>query len=161
VKTQDTITFREVQKIPIWVSVIVSSPVAIIGIVQLFSDCIGIETFLYTAIVCLLLAVFLLLFRLDTVVSSQQFAYRLYPLQLKFRQVSVSDVKQIRIRRYRPIAEYGGWGIRFGRSGSAVNLKGDTGVQIIFNNGKKLLVGTSKPGPLEDALAVAGFTLSP
>ncbi|MFM7078548.1 MAG: hypothetical protein ACKOYC_02030 [Bacteroidota bacterium] len=80
---------------------------------------------------------------------------------MKFRLVSMSDVERIWIRQYRPISEYGGWGIRYGSSGFAVNLKGSYGIQIAFKSGKKILIGTSQPARMNEALTKAGFTLSP
>ena len=58
-------------------------------------------------------------------------------------------------RRYRPILEYGGWGIRFGRSGKAYNVYGNRGVQLEFASGKKLLIGSQRPEALALAIAAA------
>ena len=153
--------FKEVQKIPRWIALIVSAPVIILISVPLFSGSSGYEISIEIVGSCLLLSFLLLLFRLETIVRPGKITYRLYPLQLKFRHVFVEDVERVWIREYRPLSEYGGWGIRCGNSGTAVNLKGKTGVQFVFRNGKKFLLGTSQPKPIKDALAAAGFTLSP
>ncbi|MHC4187375.1 MAG: hypothetical protein ACYSRQ_04200 [Planctomycetota bacterium] len=64
------------------------------------------------------------------------------------------DLKECYIRTYRPIKEYGGWGIRygFGESGKAYNVKGNQGLQLVFENGKRLLIGTQKPKRLLEAV---------
>jgi hypothetical protein len=54
---------------------------------------------------------------------------------------------------YRPIAEYGGWGIRRGRKGKAYTVSGNRGVRLVFTNGKGLLLGSQKPTELAGAIA--------
>jgi hypothetical protein len=84
-------------------------------------------------------------------------SYRLYPFQIGFCEVRLTDVSRISIRKYRPLSEFGGWGIRYGRSGAAVNLRGNIGIQVEFRNGKKLLIGTSQEDLMRRALINAGF----
>jgi hypothetical protein len=47
--------------------------------------------------------------------------------------------------KYRPILEYGGWGIRMGKNGKAYTVSGDRGVRFVFTDKKKLLIGTQNP----------------
>jgi TATA-box binding protein (TBP) (component of TFIID and TFIIIB) len=49
--------------------------------------------------------------------------------------------------------EYGGWGIRCGWHGKKVyNISGNRGVQLVFKNGKRLLIGSQKPDDFANAL---------
>ncbi|MCX7920243.1 MAG: DUF6141 family protein [bacterium] len=61
------------------------------------------------------------------------------------RKILFTDIKHYEARTYRPIAEYGGWGIRFGWNGTAYNVSGNRGVQLILKNGKRILIGSQKP----------------
>ena len=61
-----------------------------------------------------------------------------------------------RVREYRPIREYGGWGVRFNRSGRAYTVSGNLGVQLELSNGKGLLIGTQDPDKLLIAIGTAG-----
>ncbi len=61
-----------------------------------------------------------------------------------------------RVREYRPIREYGGWGICFNRSGRAYTVSGNLGVQLELSNGKGLLIGTQDPDKLLIAIGTAG-----
>ena len=57
---------------------------------------------------------------------------------------------------YRPIREYGGWGIRgFGKR-RALNMRGDRGVLLIRKDGSTMLIGSQKPRELLAALGQAG-----
>ena len=58
-------------------------------------------------------------------------------------------------RRYRPIGEFGGWGIRGFRSRRALNMRGDLGVEIRWHRAGvtgTVLVGSQRPSELEHAL---------
>jgi hypothetical protein len=92
--------------------------------------------------------------RLITVVDNQAIQVRFPPFFLKARVFSADTIKEYRIRKYKPILEYGGWGIRFGlgRKGKAYNVKGNTGLQLVFKDDKHLLIGTQRSDALYRAM---------
>ena len=58
-------------------------------------------------------------------------------------------------RRYRPLGEFGGWGIRGFGTRRALNMRGNEGVQIAYlRDGRDatVLVGSQRPQELEHAL---------
>jgi len=57
-------------------------------------------------------------------------------------------------RTCRPIREYGGWGIRYGRTGKAYSVSGDRGVQIELSNGSRLFIGSQRAEELWRAIQV-------
>ena len=58
------------------------------------------------------------------------------------------NIESCKVRTYKPIREYGGWGIRYGLAGKAYNVSGNRGVQLRLENGKGLLIGSQKPEEL-------------
>lgn len=90
--------------------------------------------------------VLFLLIKLDTRVDETGVYYRFFPIHLKTRQKLWSEIDRAYIRKYRPIMEYGGWGLRVGPygKGGALNISGNIGLQIEYKNGQKLLLGTGK-----------------
>ena len=62
--------------------------------------------------------------------------------------IPFNKIKDYKIREYRPIIDYGGWGIRFNKCGKAYTVSGKIGLQIELSNGKKILIGTQKPDAL-------------
>lgn len=88
--------------------------------------------------------------RLKTKVDENGIYYRFFPFHLKTRFKSWEDIEYAYVRKYSPLGEYGGWGIRltFG-NGLALNVSGNMGLQIKYKNGKKLLIGTNKATELE------------
>ncbi len=96
----------------------------------------------------------LLLSNLETKISTDGIAVRFFPLHFKFRQFSWDQLASAHVRQYSPLAEYGGWGLRYSISGhgKAYNISGKQGLQLEFTNGKKLLIGTKKAAELEQVL---------
>jgi hypothetical protein len=91
---------------------------------------------------------------LITEVTAREVRIRYIPFHLKPRTFPLSDIESAVARKYRPIAEYGGWGIRgsFGR-GMAYNVKGNFGVQLVMKNGRRLLIGSQQPAELAAAIS--------
>ena len=66
--------------------------------------------------------------------------------------IPFSEIIKYEIRQYRPIIEYGGWGIRFNRSGKAYTVSGNIGIQIQLSAGKGILIGTQQPNEFLQAM---------
>ena len=92
---------------------------------------------------------FVLSLTLHTRIDRHSIVYRFAPIHRKERLIKWEAVKKIYVRKYKPIAEYGGWGFRLGRSGRAFNTSGNMGLQLVLNDGKKILIGTQEPEELK------------
>jgi hypothetical protein len=69
------------------------------------------------------------------------------------RVVAVDEIRRIEVVSYRPIAEYGGWGIRSGPDGERVlTARGNRGVRLELVDGSRLLIGSQRPEALATAL---------
>lgn len=89
--------------------------------------------------------------KLYTEISSKWIAVRFFPLQ-KLKVYTWDDLEKVYVRQYKPILEYGGWGLRGMGSNRALNVSGNWGMQLVFKNGKKLLIGTKNPAEIENVL---------
>jgi hypothetical protein len=86
---------------------------------------------------------------LEVAISEQGIMYRFYPLQLKHRNIHWEEVDKAFVREYKPVKEFGGWGMRFSRNGRALNVSGNVGLQIVYKSGRRMLIGTNKRDELE------------
>lgn len=93
--------------------------------------------------------------RLNTEVREDGIYARFVPFHLRWRRFAFSDLKTIEARKYSPIMDYGGWGIRWSFAGTAYNVKGNMGIQLVLNNGKRVLIGTQQPDAFMAAIAHA------
>ena len=80
---------------------------------------------------------------------------RFFPFHLKPVQIPLHLVRDFEKVTYNPIAEYGGWGIRWTFSGKAYNTSGNKGVKLYFYNRKSLLIGSQRPNELFEAILKA------
>jgi hypothetical protein len=62
------------------------------------------------------------------------------------------EIVSCAVRTYRPLREYGGWGVRYGRTGKAYNVSGNRGVQLKLSSGKGLLIGSQRAEELAQAI---------
>ncbi len=93
------------------------------------------------------LPAFLLLAKLSVTVEDDAIHIRWFPFA--WRTVHFADIESAQARTYRPLLEYGGWGVRWspGR-GMAWNASGDRGVQLTLTSGKQLLIGSQRADEL-------------
>ena len=88
--------------------------------------------------------------KLITIVDANGISIRFFPLTSK--HISFENIASCEARTYRPIREFGGWGIRFSRKGMAYNVSGNQGVQLELKQGKPVLIGSQLPQQLADAI---------
>lgn len=88
--------------------------------------------------------------RLDTTINEEGIFFRFYPFQ-KGKFIPWTAIEKAYVRKYNPISEYGGWGLRTGwskKTGGAYNTAGDMGLQLEYKDGKRFLLGTQRADEL-------------
>ncbi|MFA5396534.1 MAG: DUF6141 family protein [Methanogenium sp.] len=98
--------------------------------------------------------VFFLILRLEVRVGSGCLSYRVYPMHLRFRNVGCYKITSAEVVLYRPLRDYGGWGIRRGKQGSAYTVFGNCGVCIALSDGPSFLIGSQRADEFYAALSV-------
>ena len=108
--------------------------------------------------ILLLLTTLIAFLRLDTAIQKDGVCYRFLPFQRTFKKITWDRISASYVRGYHPMTEYGGWGLRIGifERGQAFNVSGKKGLQLVYDNGKKFLLGTQKPGEMETVLKQLG-----
>lgn len=89
---------------------------------------------------------------LTTEVCADGLRLRFFPFHLSFRRIRLDDVARCDAVTYRPILQYGGWGIRWTWKGRAYNVSGNRGVRIDYADGTHLLIGSQRPDELAHAI---------
>jgi hypothetical protein len=98
----------------------------------------------------------LLILRLTVTVADGGIHIRYYPFVN--RTIPFSDIHFFRARRYRPVREFGGWGIRTGLGKkSAYNASGDHGVELYLKDMKSIMLGSHRHEELAAAIRADGF----
>ena len=69
------------------------------------------------------------------------------------RIVPIDSIRSVEVVTYRPIRDYGFWGIRSGSDGErALIARGNRGVRLELLDGSKLLIGSQRPEVLAAAI---------
>jgi len=102
-------------------------------------------------VVVVLVAALISLSHLDVDVTDQgvSIAFRyLWPT----RRIRFAEIIGLEVRRYNPLLEYGGWGVRLGPRGWGYMTTGNEGVQLRLRKGMPVLIGSARPRELEAAI---------
>lgn len=90
--------------------------------------------------------------RLKVEIKTDGFWFSFPPLARKWKCIKKEEIESFKIRTYRPISEYGGWGIKGSSKNKAYNVSGNTGLQLYLKNGSKILFGTQQSAAIEYAM---------
>lgn len=72
------------------------------------------------------------------------------------RTIPLTDIVACRARRYKPLQEYGGWGIKgWSKAKIAYNISGDQGVELDLTSGQQVMLGSQDIDGLAAAIAAA------
>ncbi len=154
---QTEILYSESQK------VFDASPFIILGLVNLLFIALLIKGFknknrtqlagtFFGFLVVIAVTLLTLNLKLCTEIKKDGVYVKLFPLQLKQAHYNWSDISKAYVRTYKPVAEYGGWGLKGSEHNSAISVSGNVGLQLIFKNGDKLLIGTNHAQKLSQTL---------
>ena len=97
--------------------------------------------------ICLGATLPIFFFKLITRIDEKGIHYRFFPFHRREKIILWTEIQSAHVRKYDAISEYGGWGLKggFGKKyGTAINTKGNIGIQLVLTNSKKLLIGTQK-----------------
>ncbi|WP_152041910.1 hypothetical protein [Salinigranum salinum] len=83
--------------------------------------------------------------RLETEVRADGIYLKMWPLHRSFRRVQWTEIERYEPEEYRPIREFGGWGIRWAPGKIAYNVHGNQGIRILRTNGRVVLIGSQHP----------------
>ncbi|MEW6553483.1 MAG: DUF6141 family protein [Actinomycetota bacterium] len=81
--------------------------------------------------------------------------YRYHPFHRRTYRIAWQEITSAEARSYRPIAEYGGWGLRRAwrkDGGMAYNVYGNRGLQLVLTDGKRVLFGSQRADELAAAV---------
>ncbi|HMT52183.1 MAG TPA: hypothetical protein PKD16_06225 [Saprospiraceae bacterium] len=99
-----------------------------------------------------MLCLLLFALRLHTVVTDKTIRFKMFPFHWSWQEIAWHDVASSEIRSYKPWSEYGGWGLRRGKSGKAYTISGKTGLQLTMKTGEKILIGTNQSEALKKVI---------
>ncbi len=83
--------------------------------------------------------------QLETRIDSEGIRVKFSPLGFSEKFFPWKEIQDIYVRKYGPVTEYGGWGVRSLGKRKAYNVSGNLGIQIVTRDKIRFLIGTQKP----------------
>ena len=90
--------------------------------------------------------------KMDTAIRQDGVYIKFKPFHRKWVILPFKTITSAAPVTYRPIRDYGGWGIRYGSKGKAYNVSGAQGVLLEVTQSKPILIGSQKPQDLFTAI---------
>lgn len=162
----DSVLFHEKQYFrKLWIILIVFGVASLmwVGFVQQiilgqpFGDNPGPDWFviLFTLLFGIGLPLLWLFMRLEVRVRPDEVDIHFWPFLR--RRIPVAAIESVEARTYKPIREYGGWGIRWGLGkGIAYSVSGNRGVQLAVTQGRSpVMIGSRRADKLAAAIEKA------
>lgn len=97
----------------------------------------------------ILLPLFIFSIRFVIVVRNSGIYIKFFPVHFSFKHYPFESISAYDAVTYRPLRDYGGWGIRYSSQGKAYNIKGNRGLMLKFTDGKHLLLGSQESDVLK------------
>jgi len=142
-----------------WLYFIIALTIIILLVKEKFSikDNESVGSLVFSMIILSLILVLFLLLKLTTKIDERGIKYKFEPFHFSSKLIAWNDISKCYVRKYKPIIEYGGWGLKGGTfwnksKGVAYNVKGNIGLQLVLKNGKKILIGTQQENDLKRVL---------
>jgi len=70
------------------------------------------------------------------------------------RTIPWDQIRSVETRSYRPVRDFGGWGVRWATRGIVYHARGKRGVRLALASGERVLIGSQRPDDLARAIAV-------
>jgi len=102
-----------------------------------------------------LLPAFVTAVKLTTEVRADGIYYCFSPIHLRFHRIGLEQMARYEALRYRPLLQYGGWGVRIRYRRRAYSISGNRGVQITLPDGRTILFGSRKAEAFAEAIGQA------
>ncbi|TDN89241.1 hypothetical protein DET49_107163 [Salegentibacter sp. 24] len=140
--------FKEKQGFRQWWMLLIGISCLAITLVLLIDDFLESKTSLISkestlALLCLIFLIILFNLSLHTRIDQRGIKTWWEPFHFLEKEFLWKDLQKISVRKYKPVQEYGGWGIRGHGKTKAYNVSGNQGIQLVNSKGR-FLIGTQK-----------------
>lgn len=132
-----------------WIYAIFMFVLAVLGI-AIFKNSDGFTNFhipaLFLSLPAAAIPIGLILWmQLITRIDHEGIRVKFFPFGFSEKFFQWKQIKECYVRKYNPLTEFGGWGIRGIGKKMAYNVSGYFGIQIVTREGRSFLIGTVRP----------------
>ncbi|TVZ25442.1 hypothetical protein JM83_0354 [Gillisia sp. Hel_I_86] len=150
--------FEEKQRFRQWWVILILTATAVGVLVNLYYETEGFTiiesnfSLIFAAIIIAIVIVGFFMLELRTKIDPIGITATFHPISFFSKHYNWSQIDKVYVRKYAPLTEYGGWGIRGLGEAKAYNVAGNYGIQIVTKKKKRFLIGTQRPQDAEQVL---------
>lgn len=109
----------------------------------------SLEKYISTLLIVIASTCLIFLFKLKTRIDEHGIHYQFFPFHLKLKTINWNEINTIEVKKYDPISEYGGWGLKGSMPWKkikkrAYTVSGYVGIYIELKNKNSILIGTKE-----------------
>lgn len=101
-------------------------------------------------------AILALVSGLTVLVQETRIVMHLGHVPLVRRTIAFSEIESLKSVTYRPLREFGGWGVRGIGKRKAWTARGNRAVELSLSEGRQLLIGSDRPQRLAERIRTLG-----
>jgi hypothetical protein len=101
-------------------------------------------SFLLGGIISGIVLAFIWIIHLKSEINATGIHYQFLPFHFKAHTIPWDEIQLAEVCSYKPLREFGGWGIKYGYNSKAFTISGNEGICITLKNKKIILIGTKE-----------------
>jgi hypothetical protein len=96
-------------------------------------------------IIAVVVGLFLFIIKLTVVIHAEGIEYRFPPFHNKYKRIAWEEIASVELMKINPLKEFGGWGLRYGKLGTAYTTRGRYILHIKHKTGKSINLTIAQP----------------
>lgn len=96
-------------------------------------------------IIAVVVGLFLFIIKLTVVIRAEGIEYKFPPFHNKYKRIAWEEIASVELMRINPLKEFGGWGLRYGKLGTAYTTRGRYILHIKQKTGKSINLTIAQP----------------
>jgi hypothetical protein len=154
--------YSEKSGFPQWIFwLIISIPTSIYGYLKIFHPEDG-EPFDWIGLLIAgAVAMLIYVIKLKVNINTEGISFQFPPFHNKTKLLHWENIKSIELMRINPLKEFGGWGLRYGKLGTAYTTRGRYILHIEKTEGQAINLTIAQPADFIKAIAQQNWPVTP
>ena len=96
-------------------------------------------------VIMAIMGLFIFAIKLHVTINTEGITYRYPPFHIKPKQLTWANIESAELMKINPLKEFGGWGLRYGKLGTAYTTRGRYILHIKQKTGKSINLTIAQP----------------
>ena len=96
-------------------------------------------------VILAIVGLFIFAIKLHVTINTEGITYKYPPFHIKPKQLTWANIESAELMKINPLKEFGGWGLRYGKLGTAYTTRGRYILHIVQKKGKPINLTIAQP----------------